>query len=96
MTAVNSSNPDTNSLLVHDVPNGLLAGVSALSVFYSASIEIGDGLAVGTTDDGEVSIAYEQIGTGDIVFVADGSFFGYSISDDDNSRFLQNLGTPLP
>lgn len=54
MTAVDSLNPGTYSFFLQDIPNDLLTGISTLSVFYSASIEIGDGLAVGTTDNGEV------------------------------------------
>jgi hypothetical protein len=41
-----------------------------------------------------VVIAYEKIGLGDIVAVADSSMFGYVIADGDNRRFIRNLGVP--
>ena len=79
------------TLVLTPVP-AITDGVSQLVVYYTGSVT--GGVAVGSISGGDVVIAYEKIGLGDIVAVADSSMFGYVIGAGDNRRFIRNLGVP--
>jgi hypothetical protein len=66
-------------------------GVSSLLIFYYGDVEVGDGVALGTRDDGEPGIGWEEVGAGQVILVPDGSMCGYSLDEGDNRRFLKNL-----
>ncbi len=80
-------------LSVQDV-GGLTAGVSSLLTFYSASVDLGEGDAVSVGEaDGTTVVGYEAVGRGDVVIVADSSFFGYALDEADNARFIENFAS---
>lgn len=70
----------------------LTTGVSSLVVYYSGSVTPGTGTALGTVPGGDVVIAYEAVGPGEVVAIADSSMLGYVLNDGDNRAFLLNLG----
>lgn len=72
-------------------------GLSTLTAFYSGSVTVGDGLALGTMDGGagDVVLAYEALYNGDIVVAADSSMFGYVLDKADNSAFVLALAGTL-
>lgn len=77
-------------LQLADVPE-LRDGVTTVSPYYSARIDVGDGIAFGQTADGYVAIGYEEVGRGDVLIVGDASMFGYALDTDDNAAFIRNF-----
>lgn len=77
-------------LVLEDVP-GLLDGVAEVKPYYAARVEVGDGIALGQTDDGYVALGYEKVGIGDVLVIGDASMFGYAIDHGDNSTFILNF-----
>lgn len=71
----------------------LTDAISSLIVYYSGSVTAGP--ALGRMSGGDTIIAYEKVGLGDVVAVADSSMFGYVLSRGDNTKFVTNLGRPL-
>lgn len=71
----------------------LTDAISSLIVYYSGSVTAGP--ALGRTSGGDTIIAYEKVGLGDVVAVADSSMFGYVFGRGDNTKFVVNLGRPL-
>jgi hypothetical protein len=65
--------------------------------YYSGSVMVGDGLALGAMDGGagDVVLGYETLYNGDIVVAADSSIFGYMLDQADNSAFVVGLAGPL-
>lgn len=99
MRSVEASLSGRATATLESVPP-LTDGVSALSPYYTAYVDVGQGTALarevgsGTPDSGDgdwVLIGYEAVGRGDVVLVADTSMFGYTLADDDNARFILNL-----
>ena len=72
-------------------------GLTAVTAFYSGSVMVGDGLALGTMDGGagDVVLGYEALYNGDIVVAADSSIFGYVLAEADNSAFVVALAGTL-
>jgi len=93
-TVSDQSSSGRAELTVQDA-GGLTAGVSSLATFYSASVELGDqgALALGQDASGVTVVGYEELGIGDIVLVADSSFFGYYLDEQDNTRFMENFAS---
>lgn len=88
------SAPDLESgsldLILEDVP-GLLDGVAEVKPYYAASVEVGDGIALGQTEGGYVAIGYEKVGIGDVLVIGDASMFGYALDHGDNATFILNF-----
>jgi hypothetical protein len=80
------------TLVLMSVPP-ITNGVSQLVVYYTGSVT--GGVALGSMSGGDAVIAYQSVGLGDVVAVADSSMFGYVIASGDNRRFIANLGVPL-
>jgi hypothetical protein len=78
------------NLVVTPVPP-ITDGVSEIVVYYSGSVDIGEGVALGSVSGGDVVIGYEPVGRGDLVVVADSSMFGYVMDAGDNEQFILNL-----
>ena len=72
-------------------------GLTAVTAFYSGSVMVGDGLALGTMDGGagDVVLGYEALYNGDLVVAADSSIFGYVLDEADNSAFVVALAATL-
>ncbi len=70
----------------------LTDGVSAMTLFYAAEVEPGEGAAVGVYEDATV-IAAEEVDQGQVVVVCDGSVFGYVLEEADNTSFVLNLAS---
>lgn len=68
-------------------------GVASVVVYYSGSVT--GGTTAGRVSGGDAVIAYQKVGLGDVVVVADTSAFGYVLAKGDNKRFVANLGVPL-
>jgi len=66
-------------------------GVSSIRPFWSASVELGSGRALGATAGGYVSIGYEEVDRGEVVIIGDASMWGYSLDEGDNQQFILNL-----
>jgi hypothetical protein len=81
---------EMTSLVVTPVPP-LTDGVGEIVVYYSGSVDAGDGVALGVVDGGDAVVGYEALGAGDLVVVADSSMFGYVMDAGDNERFVLNL-----
>jgi hypothetical protein len=93
-TVSDESSGGRADLSVQDV-GGLTAGVGSLATFYSASVDIGSAgaLALGRDSSGVAVVGYEELGLGDLVVVADSSFFGYYLDEADNTRFIENFAS---
>lgn len=78
------------SLVVTPVPP-ITDGVGEIVVYYSGSVAVGDGVALGVVEGGDAVVGYEPVGRGDLVVVADSSMFGYVMDAGDNERFVLNL-----
>jgi hypothetical protein len=72
---------------------GITAGVSSLVVYYSGSVDVGSGVALGRVPEGDVVIGYQAVGGGEIIVVADSSMFGYVLDSGDNREFVLDLAT---
>ncbi len=73
----------------------LTDGISELSPFFVARVDIGSGEAIATLSGEEwVVIARESVSQGEVVIVGDGSMFGYSLSHGDNKQFILNFAAP--
>jgi hypothetical protein len=72
-------------------------GLTTVMAYYSGSVMVGDGLALGAMDGGagDVVLGYETLYNGDIVVAADSSIFGYMLDQADNSAFVVGLAGPL-
>jgi hypothetical protein len=68
-------------------------GLSSIVTYYSGSLTVGDGLALGTMDGGagDVVLGYETLYNGDIVVAADSSIFGFMLDAGDNTAFVVGL-----
>jgi len=69
----------------------LTDGVSSLVVYYTGSVDEGQGIALGYLAGGDTVIGYEPVEAGDVVAIADSSMFGYVMDEGDNRRFILNL-----
>jgi hypothetical protein len=78
------------SLSIASVPP-ITDGVESVVVYYTGSVDPGDGISLGVIPGGDVVIGWEAVGAGDVVTVADSTVFGYVLGDGDNERFVQNL-----
>lgn len=90
LQALGGSTGGTVELSINSVGSAT-KGVSSLLIFYYGDIDVGDGEALGTRDDGKPGIGWEPVGAGQVILVPDGSMFGYSLDEADNRRFLKNL-----
>ncbi|HND31431.1 MAG TPA: hypothetical protein PLA94_15625 [Myxococcota bacterium] len=90
MEALGGSTGGTVDLAITSVGSAT-KGVSSLLIFYYGDIDVGDGVALGTREDDEPGIGWEEVGAGQVILVPDGSMFGYSLDQADNRRFLKNL-----
>ncbi len=72
-------------------------GITTVTAYYSGSVMVGDGLALGTMDGGagDVVLGYEALYNGDIVVAADSSIFGYMLDKADNSAFVVGLAASV-
>ena len=80
------------ALEVTPVP-GITDGVSSLVVYYSGSVDVGSGVALGRVPAGDVVIGYQAVGGGEVIVVADSSMFGYVLDAGDNRQFVLDLAT---
>ena len=94
ITVSDQSSGGAASLTIADV-GALTSGVSELKTFYSASVDVGEdgAIALGADSAGVAVVGYEAVSYGDVVVVADSSFFGYYIGQADNTRFIQNFAS---
>ena len=77
-------------LQLMDVPP-LTDGVGELVVYYSGHVEVGTAVALGSMQGGDAIIAWEQLGPGEVLAIADSSMFGYRLDAGDNAAFIENL-----
>lgn len=80
------------ALEVTQVPE-ITDGVSSLVVYYSGSVDVGTGVALGRVPAGDVVIGYQAVGGGEVIVVADSSMFGYVLDAGDNRQFVLDLAT---
>ncbi len=85
----------TTPLTLADLPP--TADIATVVAYYSGSVAIGDGVALGTMDGGrgDVVIGYEEVYNGDVVVAADSSIFGFMLDQGDNSAFVVALAANL-
>lgn len=74
----------------------LTDGVTAINPYWSASVSLGAGIALGKMADGYVAIGYERVGNGEVVVIGDASMFGFGLERADNRKFIVNLGRFAP
>ncbi len=66
-------------------------GVATITVYYTGHIDPGDQTTSIALYQGETIVAYEAAGGGEVVGVADGSMFGYTLAKGDNQQFVRNF-----
>ncbi|MCK6544358.1 hypothetical protein L6R52_00675 [Myxococcota bacterium] len=88
--------PLSRTSLVITPVAGLTTGVASIVVYYSGSVDVGSGVALGRIAGGDTVVGYQRAGGGEIIVVADSSMFGYVLDEGDNRRFLTNLATFAP
>ncbi|MGC4122959.1 MAG: hypothetical protein QM765_52000 [Myxococcales bacterium] len=79
------------TLQITPVPK-ITDGVSSVVVYYSGSVT--GGTIFGRVPGGDGVMAYQTVGLGDVVTIADTSAFGYALSEGDNTRLIANLSVP--
>ncbi len=93
MRAVGDQSSGGRAELSVQAAGGLTSGVGSLVTYYSASVDVGaeGAVSLGEDDQGVTVVGYEELGRGDVVIVADSSFFGYYLEQGDNTRFIENF-----
>jgi hypothetical protein len=80
---------DTSLTITAATP--LTDGVDDLVVYYSGHVELATGDAVGAIDGGDVIVARESLGWGEVVAIADSSMLGYRLQAGDNAQLVRNF-----
>lgn len=66
-------------------------GVATITVYYTGHIDPGAQTTSIALYQGQTIVAYEAAGPGEVVGVADGSMFGYTLAKGDNQQFVRNF-----
>ena len=66
-------------------------GVATITVYYTGHIDPGAETTSIALYQGQTIVAHEVAGAGEVVGVADGSMFGYTLAKGDNQQFVRNF-----